>query len=285
MENYIASNLEQVSGRGLFELAQAPHQVILQEGFEVAVQRLSEGLHVKLNQAVTRVERKEDNVEVTTASGDTWQAPKVLVTVPLGVLKKKTIEFIPPLPKSKLDCIERVGFGLLDKVVLRFPSVFWNKNAHFIMCLTSDRTLPKMFLNKAACNGKPVLVAFHQGKVGLENEGLTDAELAEKTMRCLRMMHGSDIPDPVEVVCTRWGLDPFSCGAYTTLLCVNPDEAQAKGLDNVGPTNANDTAGLRESIDKTLYFAGEHTSDEPGLIHGAYNSGIRAADEILQDLA
>ena len=44
----------------------------------------------------------------------------VLVTVPLGVLKKGSIAFQPPLPQRKLEAIERMGFGVLNKV--RSPS-------------------------------------------------------------------------------------------------------------------------------------------------------------------
>lgn len=40
----------------------------------------------------------------------------VLVTVPMGVLKKGTITFEPLLPARKRDVIERMGFGLLNKV-------------------------------------------------------------------------------------------------------------------------------------------------------------------------
>ena len=41
----------------------------------------------------------------------------VLVTVPVGVLKKGTIAFEPPLPPYKQDAIRRMGFGLLNKVL------------------------------------------------------------------------------------------------------------------------------------------------------------------------
>lgn len=43
----------------------------------------------------------------------------VLVTVPLGVLKEGSIKFVPPLPQRKLDSIQRMGFGILNKVCLR----------------------------------------------------------------------------------------------------------------------------------------------------------------------
>ena len=46
----------------------------------------------------------------------------VLVTVPLGVLKKGDLRFNPPLPERKLGAIQRMGFGTLNKVrVMRLP--------------------------------------------------------------------------------------------------------------------------------------------------------------------
>lgn len=42
----------------------------------------------------------------------------MLITVPLGVLKRNLIEFDPPLSKRKLGAIRRLGFGVLNKVFL-----------------------------------------------------------------------------------------------------------------------------------------------------------------------
>lgn len=40
----------------------------------------------------------------------------VVVTVPLGVLKRNIISFVPPLPERKVEAIKRVNFGVLNKV-------------------------------------------------------------------------------------------------------------------------------------------------------------------------
>ena len=50
-------------------------------------------------------------------------ADAVLVTVPLGVLKKGTLKFDPPLPERKLGAIQRMGFGTLNKVSMMDPAV------------------------------------------------------------------------------------------------------------------------------------------------------------------
>ena len=47
-------------------------------------------------------------------------------TVPLGVLKSGDIEFIPKLPPLKLEAINNIGFGVVNKVDLRFEQPFWS---------------------------------------------------------------------------------------------------------------------------------------------------------------
>ena len=56
----------------------------------------------------------------------------VLVTVPLGVLKAGSIAFVPPLPERKQGAIQRLGFGLLNKVRLRccLKSAFAHHKSH-----------------------------------------------------------------------------------------------------------------------------------------------------------
>ncbi len=44
-------------------------------------------------------------------------ADAVVVAVPLGVLKKGSIKFAPALPARKQEAIQRLGFGLLNKVI------------------------------------------------------------------------------------------------------------------------------------------------------------------------
>ena len=46
-------------------------------------------------------------------------ADAVVISVPLGVLKKETIAFQPPLPQRKQTAIRQLGFGVLNKVCVR----------------------------------------------------------------------------------------------------------------------------------------------------------------------
>lgn len=55
-------------------------------------------------------------VRIECSNGEVFEADKVVVTTPLGVLKSGSISFQPPLPDWKQGVIERMGFGLLNKV-------------------------------------------------------------------------------------------------------------------------------------------------------------------------
>src|SRR2546429_147590 len=67
-----------------------------------------------------------------------------------------------------------------------------------------------------------------------------------------------------------WQTDPFSRGAYSYV--------------PVGAGNAREE--LAQSVDATLFFAGEatHFSGQSGTVAGALASGYRAADEVIDSM-
>lgn len=73
------------------------------------------GLPVVYRSVVKKIEYSKTGVRVQTAT-HSFRADAVLVTVPLGVLKKGDIRFSPALPQRKRSAVSRLGFGLLNKV-------------------------------------------------------------------------------------------------------------------------------------------------------------------------
>ncbi|KZM26343.1 DNA binding [Ascochyta rabiei] len=62
-------------------------------------------------------------VSIECANGQVFEADRVILTTPLGVLKSGSIEFQPPLPDWKQSVIERMGFGLLNKASSKMSPV------------------------------------------------------------------------------------------------------------------------------------------------------------------
>jgi polyamine oxidase len=98
---------------------------MLPGGYSQIAEILAQGLQIQYDCCVTKITNREDSVCVQTADGRTWAAEYVVCTLPLGVLKAGTVMFDPPLSAPKRSAIERIGFGLLDKIVLLFDAPFW----------------------------------------------------------------------------------------------------------------------------------------------------------------
>ncbi len=78
----------------------------------------------------------------------------------------------------------------------------------------------------------------------------------------------SSLPQPVGYKITRWGQDPFAYGSYSYL---------AKGA------KSKQRKDLAKHVDERITFCGEATDrDAPATVHGALNSGVRAAEEVME---
>lgn len=236
---------------------------LLPRGYFKIFQHLTDDVPVKFNQRVKQIEYNRKGVRVITQN-ETYHAKRVIVTVPLGVLKAKFIKFHPALPKYKLKAIDELQMGNYEKLYLLFDEVFWDKNKEWIGLLPKNKYEGFNIFNYYKYTQKPVLIAFTGGQLAREMD-IRDS--SEWIMKYLRKIYGDNIPDPIKIKKTHWKTDPFSLGSYSYLPI---------GVDKQAVRN------LAKPVAGRLFFAGEATSDtDPGTVHGAYQSGIRAADEII----
>ena len=240
--------------------------VVFPQGYNQITDGLAKGLDIRLGVMVTGISYGADGVDVETSSG-TFGGEKAVVTFPLGVLKQAAVKFDPPLPESKQSAIDRLDMGVLNKVYLKFPEVFWDEEFEGIAYMGEQVGEWCDWLNFAPYIGEPVLMAFHGGAKGYALEELSDDEIIAGAMKTLRVIYGDSIPEPDGFLITRWGKDPLAFGSYSHI----PPFASGEDYD-----------AMFEPVDDVLYFAGEATSREyPATVHGAYLSGLNAADGIM----
>ncbi|XP_058725350.1 lysine-specific histone demethylase 1 homolog 3-like [Vicia villosa] len=256
-----------------------PHCMI-KGGYSTVVESLGEGLAIHMNHTVTNVsygikEPGENNkVKVSTLNGNEFFGDAVLITVPLGCLKAETIQFSPSLPEWKCSSIQRLGFGVLNKVVLEFPNVFWDDAVDYFGATAEDRSKRGhcfMFWNVKKTVGAPVLIALVVGKAAIDSQSLSSSDHVNHALKVLRKLFGEDsVPDPVGHVVTDWGRDPYSFGAYSYVAV----GASGEDYDILG-----------RPVDNCLFFAGEATCKEhPDTVGGAMMSGLREAVRIIDIL-
>ncbi|KAF6841574.1 flavin containing amine oxidoreductase [Colletotrichum musicola] len=243
-------------------------------------------LDVRIKSAVKKITyetQQRGRATVECEDGTTFDADYVVSTIPLGVLKQNKIEFDPPLPDWKTQAITRIGYGVLNKVVLVYDQPFWDIERHIFGVLrdaTNRHSLNqsdyrtqrgRMFqwFNVTQTTGLPCLVALMAGDAGFDTEYHSNDALVAEATQVLRSVFGSKVPYPVESIVTRWAADRFARGSYSS---AGPDMLP-EDYDTMSRPIGN------------LFFAGEHTiGTHPATVHGAYLSGLRAASEVIESI-
>ncbi|KAL1491726.1 hypothetical protein ABEB36_012281 [Hypothenemus hampei] len=268
-------------------------------GYSCVPVALAEGLDIKLNAAVRKVEYNSEGVEVTVynprnlQTTNTYHADVVLCTLPLGVLKLSAassvgqlniVQFSPPLPDWKTSAIQRLGFGNLNKVVLCFERIFWNPQANLfghVGSTTASRGELFLFWNLYKA---PVLLALVAGEAAAIMENVTDDVIVGRCIAVLRGIFGqSGVPQPKETVVTRWRADPWSRGSYS-FVAVGSSGSDYDLL--ASPVIPPDGQGVSSTSGPArVFFAGEHTiRNYPATVHGAFLSGLREASRIADQI-
>ncbi|KAL4433102.1 hypothetical protein ABPG77_006529 [Micractinium sp. CCAP 211/92] len=215
-------------------------------------------------------------VVVVTGSGEELRCDAVIVTAPLGVLKAGAIRFVPELPGWKQEAVNRLGFGDLNKVVLEFPSVFWNDEVDYFGAAgepTEDaRGRCFMWWNFHRFSGANTLAALVSGAAARAAEQQPAEELKDAAMTVLRRIHpGVEVPEPTAYTVSKWASEPYSRGSYSFVAV----GASGQQYDT-----------LAQPVGRRLLFAGEHTArDHPDTVGGAMLSGIREAARLLDQAA
>lgn len=240
-------------------------EVVLPDGYDRIPAYLADGLDIRLEHPVQRIDHDDDGVSVV--SGDRrFSAVDAVVAVPLGVLQAGSLAFTPGLPTAKLDAIGSVGFSAVEKFLLVWEDTFWD-DTEVIVYTPTRPDLFNIFVNMNALRpGSHALMTFAYADEARASVSRPDDEMTALVMEHLRDMYGPGIPEPTAMRRSSWSSDPFTLGAYSF---ASVDTVMEHFDDLAAPVGR-------------LRFAGEHT--DRGFfstVHGAYLSGLRAAEEIL----
>jgi polyamine oxidase len=266
-----AARLAELSSRFTGEYKQfsgGDHLVV--SGYDVVPQLLAKGLDIKTGVVVRQIDSRGSEVAVETNSG-TLRANRIVITVPLGVLQAGQIRFVPELPSEKQSAIHRMGMGVMNKIVLKFDKPFWPPEPHVLVYADQQRGKYPLFLNLLHFTGQPVLVCLVPPSYENALESLSESDTKASAMSVLRTMFGRSLREPLSVLQTRWKADPWSHGSYS--------------FDKLG-ASPGDRDTLAAPIQDRIFFAGEATHRTMySTVHGAYLSGCRAGDAILQRIS
>jgi monoamine oxidase len=233
---------------------------------------------IRLNTCAQTVRWQQGTVEVDClrdGEREVCRAAAVVIALPLGVLQSSGLQ-ISPAPEQAANAMSQIRVGHARRMVLLFRKKFWAhprsgkdslKELSFLHSPTGVfpvwwTKFPEDSRSLVAWTGGPRADALAgRSPENLEHEAV--AELAEifaldqNVLRALLLQTESH----------DWQQDPFALGSYSYL--------------PAGALHAPESLAM--PVEKTLFFAGEHTDTTGnwGTVHGAMESGLRAANQIL----
>lgn len=242
-------------------------EVIFPDGFDQLAAHLAEGLDIRLEHVVTRVKWAPNGVTVSTGKGD-FTAARAVVTVPIGVLKSGDLVFEPALPQPHATAIDGLEMNNFEKVVLRFPTKFWDEDVYAIRQQGEAGRWWHSWYDLTMLHGVPTLLTFAAGPCVAETRGWGAARVVESVLEALRGLYGDRVKAPDHVQITDWQGDSYSYGAYAYMKPGSTPEERDL---------------LATPIGGVLHLAGEATwTEDPATVTAALYSGHRAAQNILR---
>ncbi|HUB06375.1 MAG TPA: NAD(P)/FAD-dependent oxidoreductase [Myxococcales bacterium] len=196
-----------------------------------------------------------------------FEADRAVVALPLPALQRGGVSFRPALgPQRRAAEALRMGNAL--KVFLRLRGEL--RRGQFF-CIAPGQPVPTWW--RGAPRGSPWVVGWAGGPVADRLDRLDDAGLLRASLASLAVAFDESVASLRARLdgfrAARWSRDPLARGAYAWVP-VGADGAMAE---------------LAAPAGDTLFFAGEATHPEhAGTVHGAYESGLRAARELLGSL-
>ncbi|AWH83925.1 hypothetical protein HYN59_01830 [Flavobacterium album] len=236
------------------------------------------GNEIHTNTTAREVRWKANAVQVMAANGTIYEAGKVIVALPLGVLQapdnaEGAITFNPPIEQQK-QAIHNMGFGSVIKILLEFDEIFWEKeticaNLSNMGFLFSDEAIPTYWTQSPAHS--PLLTGWLGGPPAFAEKGTSDEAILQMAIASLANIFKTGQEQLQNKLIAwhvaNWTAEPFTRGSYAYDKVKSPEARKV----------------LLKPVATTIYFAGEYLYDGPamGTVEAALTSGKNVAESIL----
>jgi polyamine oxidase len=158
--------------------------LLLTTSMQPSLDRLATELAVRTGVRVATIERAGAGWRATTEHGDSLDAERVIVTVPIGALRAGRPAFRPPLPAEVLAAIDGIGAGPVAKGFFTFDEAFWAPH-RALFTFTEPAATFELWVDVTALAGRPVLCGFATGEAARRAEAMSDDERCREADRSL----------------------------------------------------------------------------------------------------
>ncbi|MBK9793697.1 MAG: NAD(P)/FAD-dependent oxidoreductase [Sphingobacteriales bacterium] len=235
---------------------------ILEQNFSTILSK------IKYDTAVKSIDYSSSKIILKDQNNIEYIADKVIVTVPLSILKSNYIAFNPGLPDSKMTALNKLGMDAGMKVILKFNNRFW---ANDLSSVFGTGAVPEYWntaLGRTNSNYS-ILTAFILGEKAETLTALSETQIKNILLSDLDAIYGGTAASSgfSAIHIQDWTKEPFIKGAYS--------------YPKVGYAGAREA--LAEKLGENLYFAGEATAVNGhfATVHGALETAERSVNELI----
>lgn len=236
------------------------------EGYGAAVAHFADLSRIVTGCPVAMIHHGGPELAFDTAKGRIT-ARAAIVAVPTPILADERLAFSPGLP-AKTEAAAGLPLGLADKVFLQLAEPDAMPVEGHLFGRADSTEIGSFHLRPF---GRPYIEVFLGGRWARALEGRGAGAATAFAVEELGHLLGSDFRRGLTPLAeTHWAGDPYALGSYSHAL----------------PGHAGDRAILAAPVEDRIFVAGEATSAHfYSTVHGAWESGLRAADEAIAAIA
>lgn len=222
---------------------------------------------VALNKTVHTIDEAGGKVTVHCLDGSSYSARSVVCSLPYPILRD--IKFAPRLPARMANAIDEIDYGISIQVHFLLKNKFWEKDG-LPMRAWTDGPMERFAVLERGENDEPSsAIAFINGNEAYKYNLMTDQEAFTYTLNELKKLRPATEGALEPIVVQSCHRDVHGAGDWVFWRPGQVTRYAAHMRDHHG----------------SVHFCGEHTALMTRGMEGAFESGERAAFDILERLA
>lgn len=218
---------------------------------------------VALNKTVHAFDDDGKKVRIFCTDGTHYDAKSVVCSMPQSVMRQ--VKFSPRLPQRMEQAIDEIDYGVSIQVHFLIKKKFWEQDG-LPQSIWSDETFERFAVLRRGENQEPSsAIAFINGNEAFKYDFMSDKEVAQYTLK--------------ELIKSRPSLE----GALEPVMV----QSCHRDLHGAGdwvfwrPGQVSKYAPYMREPHGNIHFCGEHTALMERGMEGAFESGERAALDVL----
>jgi monoamine oxidase len=271
VQGFDVADTSEISVKSLYrEWSNETDQLRIKTGYGSLIHHLENkclenGCKIITGETVKQVSWQKNQVTVYTSSDKSYSGNKVIITVPVSILKRDdsnaSVKFIPTIGEY-INAARNIGYGTVIKVIFELKEKLWQNKTGFIF---SEERIPTWWTQYPVNNN--LITGWAGGPAASRFSQHTDDELLEIASSSLANIFDVPLPELRKMISSsfvfNWSKYEESSGAYSFS---TPESFSARKI-------------LNTPVDETIYFAGE------ALYEGVYSGTVEAALSSGSDVA